>query len=201
MGHSLKSDNTAEGVRKAGRPRGQRSADRGQLSEIDLETLDKKLRTVLRELSESRDRYASLYDSAPIGYVTLNKEGKILEANLTAAAMLGFERRNLLNATILKFVRPNLRKELNSHLYAAFSQTGKQSCEIEMRTRDGGTKVVRLEGIVSGRRNDRRCQTALIDITDLRKARSSDYRGIRLARIEDRVRQSRHSPNHWLCGG
>ena len=172
----MKRDNTtaAERVRKrAGRPRRRRPADIGQFSEIDLETLDKKLRTVQSELSEARDRYTSLYDSAPVGYITLNKEGKILEANLTAAAMLGIERRTLLNAAISKFVRPNLRKDLNSHLSDAFSHTGKQICEIEMRTRDGGTKAVRLEGIVSGRSSDRRFQTALIDITDLRKAENA----------------------------
>src|SRR5882762_5445272 len=40
------------------------------------------------ELEVSRDRYAHLYDFAPVGYVSLSLVGQIIQLNLTAASML-----------------------------------------------------------------------------------------------------------------
>jgi hypothetical protein len=47
-------------------------------------------------LEASHNRYLNLYEFAPVGYLTLTPEGKIIEINLTAAALLGVERDNLI---------------------------------------------------------------------------------------------------------
>ena len=48
-----------------------------------------QLLEIQRSLEESRDRFADLYDFAPVGYVTLNPYGVIEEINLTGSAMVG----------------------------------------------------------------------------------------------------------------
>src|SRR4051812_35272466 len=45
------------------------------------------LEAAQQELIESRNRYAHLYEFAPIGFVTLDVHGTILEINSTAAAL------------------------------------------------------------------------------------------------------------------
>ena len=50
------------------------------------------------ELEVSRDRYAHLYDFAPVGYVSLSLVGQIIQLNLTAASMLGRSRAALLKS-------------------------------------------------------------------------------------------------------
>ncbi|MBI5030942.1 MAG: PAS domain S-box protein [Chloroflexi bacterium] len=42
-----------------------------------------------RQIEESRDRYAALYDFAPVGYVTFDLRGQIREINAAGAHMLG----------------------------------------------------------------------------------------------------------------
>ena len=38
------------------------------------------------------EKYTDLYDFAPVGYFSLDEQGRILEVNLTGAALLGVER-------------------------------------------------------------------------------------------------------------
>lgn len=44
------------------------------------------------ELEQARDRFLDLYDFAPVGYLTLSRDGLIQDANLTAAGILNVER-------------------------------------------------------------------------------------------------------------
>ena len=73
---------------------------------LELEMQNRELREAQEQLEESRSRLADLYDFAPVVYVTLDPMGKILEANLTAAAMFGIERGNLIGKFVTTLVAP-----------------------------------------------------------------------------------------------
>ena len=73
---------------------------------LELEMQNRELREAQEQLEESRSRLADLYDFAPVAYVTLDPMGKILEANLTAAAMFGIERGNLIGKFVTTLVAP-----------------------------------------------------------------------------------------------
>jgi PAS domain-containing protein len=60
-----------------------------RVHQIELEMQNEELRRVQVELEGARARYFNLYDLAPVGYVTINEKGLILESNLTAATLLG----------------------------------------------------------------------------------------------------------------
>ena len=62
------------------------------------------LRKAQLDLEESRDRYADLYDFAPLGYFTFSHKGIIEEVNLTGASLLGIERQKLLERGFGRFV-------------------------------------------------------------------------------------------------
>jgi len=65
--------------------------------QIELEMQNEELRAAHIALEESRTRYLSLYEFAPVGYLTLTREGVIIEINLTGATLLGMERHQLIN--------------------------------------------------------------------------------------------------------
>ena len=60
-----------------------------EVHQIELEMQNSELKNTLVALEEAKDRYMDLYDFAPVGYLTISSKGVIVEANLTAATMLG----------------------------------------------------------------------------------------------------------------
>jgi PAS domain S-box-containing protein len=74
--------------------------------QIELELQNEDLREASVNLEESRRRYADLYDFAPVAYLTLSENGTIIEANLTAAEMLGLSRGRLLEQQLTNFIFP-----------------------------------------------------------------------------------------------
>src|SRR5580693_4593929 len=63
----------------------------------ELEIQNRQLIESQRLLEESRDRYAMLYDFAPVPYVTFCNHGVIREINLPGAALLGQPRERLID--------------------------------------------------------------------------------------------------------
>jgi len=62
-----------------------------EVHQVELELQNQELLRTQAELEASRDRFADLYESAPVGYLTLNAEGLIERANTAAHEILGFE--------------------------------------------------------------------------------------------------------------
>ncbi len=69
--------------------------------QIELEIQNRDLRDSQQQLEEARDRYADLYDFAPVGYLTLDDKGNIININLRGAAVLGRERGRLIGVPLL----------------------------------------------------------------------------------------------------
>jgi PAS domain-containing protein len=87
-----------------------------QVHQIELEMQNEELRTAQKQLGESLAKYSDLYDFAPVGYVTSNREGLILEANLTFAGQLGIERGRLIDTPVWLYTTAPDRGKFRSHL-------------------------------------------------------------------------------------
>lgn len=72
--------------------------------EIELEIQNEELRRTQLELETSRSKYFDLYDLAPVGYCTVNDQGLIVQANLTATALFGIPRRALVMQPFTRFI-------------------------------------------------------------------------------------------------
>jgi len=77
-----------------------------RVHQVELETQNEELRRTHRELEISRARYHSLFELAPVGYLTLNEKGEIMETNNTAAILLGELKEDLIRSPLTRFIFP-----------------------------------------------------------------------------------------------
>jgi signal transduction histidine kinase len=141
-----------------------------QVHQVELQMQNEELRLTELKLTQSRDRYSFLYDFAPVAYITLSPaEDRIVEANLTAATLLGVGRKALLENKFSNFVAWDAQDTWYLHHKAVCSSETQQSCELPMHRVDGTPLFVRLESIAFASEDDHHCHIALIDITERRQ--------------------------------
>jgi PAS domain S-box-containing protein len=153
-----------------------------RVHQIELEMQNEELRRSQVELEAARARYFDLYDLAPVGYCTLSKAGLILEANLTAATLLGVARGALIKQPIFRFIlkedhdiyygrRKPLFEDRSADSPSAGQSGAPQSCELRMVKSDGTVFWAHLETtVVQDATGAPECRVVLTDITERNRA-------------------------------
>ena len=136
--------------------------------QIELEMQNGELRRAQNELEESRNEYADLYDFAPIGYFTFDKNGLILDVNLTGANKLGVERQFLIKKPFSLYVAPDSKDMFYLHLRQVFMTNIRRTCEIKLAGKDGIQFDAQLESLLvqDSEGKSGQCRTAISDITE-----------------------------------
>ena len=140
-----------------------------RVHQIELEMQNDELRLSQARLEDSRSRYADLYDFAPVGYLTLDQAGRIVEANLTAATILGLERTRLLNRFFTNFLvdadRPVFRQLLGNG-----EGSREQRGEVRLTNGNGGARVMLLDILfLNDAEGQERRRVTMTDITELKR--------------------------------
>jgi PAS domain S-box-containing protein len=138
--------------------------------QVELEMQNRELREAQQRLELSRDRYAELYDRAPVGYATLDASAAILEINLTGAALLGRERENLIGLPFVASARVKSAGAFFAHVQEC--ARGRSSVtDIEIETAKGQfvlqlttTPNLAADGRFEG------CRMTMNDVTERRRA-------------------------------
>jgi len=108
-----------------------------RVHQIELEMQNEELRQAQVELEKSRDRYVDLYDFAPVGYLTLTRDAMIAEVNLTGAALLGIERKKLLQHRFANLVIAKDKDCWDRLFVSALQHDEQQSCELVLKRGNG----------------------------------------------------------------
>jgi len=142
-----------------------------QVHQIELEVQNEDLRQAQIKVEESRDRYADLYDFAPLGYLTLNDKGLILEANLRAAQLLDIDRKDLLKQPFSGFVYKEHADVWHFHLREVFQSRSPQMIETRLVRRDGSLFHAQVESIAGKDEEEQvsQCRMVISDITERKK--------------------------------
>ena len=119
-----------------------------QVHQIELEMQNEELCRAREELELSRDKYAELYDFAPVGYFTFDAHGVIREVNLAGAQLLGIERQLLANKPFTSLIADAEGREIfSSHLTLVLQKQVMLRCEIRLTGKDGTVIHGQLQSI------------------------------------------------------
>ncbi len=146
-----------------------------QVHQIELEHQNEELRIMQGELEVSRNKYVNLFDFSPTPYFTLDMEGIIKEVNLSASKMLGIGRSKLIGKKLITYIPLNEKDIFNFFIKNVFSLHQKHASELKLINKDKNVYHVLLEGleIDDSLEPDRRCQVALIDLTEYKRIEES----------------------------
>jgi PAS domain S-box-containing protein len=154
---------------------GQRTADNTQrlvqelqIHQIELEMQNEELQKARVEAEAVLDQYTDLYDFAPAGYFTLNRDGAIRRVNLTGAGLLSVERAQLVNRRFGLFVSDDSRPAFNAFLKKVFESQAKETCEATLLKEGNEPLCAHLEATAS--EDGRECRIAAVDITARKRA-------------------------------
>ena len=112
--------------------------------QVELEMQNDELRRAQLALEASRARYFDLYDLAPVGYLTANAEGVILEANLYVATLLGVARSALVKRPFSRHIA-KAQQDIYYQCRQQVISTGEaQTCEVQVQHSEGATVWVSL---------------------------------------------------------
>jgi PAS domain S-box-containing protein len=138
-----------------------------EVHHVELEMQNAELREAREELEKALDKYIVLYDFAPVGYLSLDREGTIIGVNLTGASLLGISRSRLIGRHFWQFVASETRSFFSEFLGKVFVSVGKESCEVVLTKAGNSALVVQIEAVagVSGEE----CLIALNDITERKR--------------------------------
>ncbi len=141
-----------------------------QVHQIELEMQNEELIQANLTAETALKKYTMLYDFAPMGYFTLDKEGSIIDLNFTGAEMFGEKRFSLVNANFKLFISEDSQAAFNKFFKKVFTSNAKESCEVMLGYENNPLGLVYMEGIVSG--EDRKCFLSVVDITSFRSHNS-----------------------------
>lgn len=142
-----------------------------QIHQVELEMQNRELRSAQLRLKEALDRYADLYDFAPVGYLSLDEKGCILEINLTGATLLGRERSTLAGKFFISCLADDDRHLFLGYLRQVFLSSCNVAAEVRIKTPSGLLSHVRLESkAVESAAKQRVCRTVMTDLSERKRA-------------------------------
>ncbi len=135
---------------------------------IELEMQNEELSRTRTEVEEGLTRYTDLYEFAPVGYLTLDREGTILQMNLTGALFLKMERSRLLGKRLGSMITRWCNAAFNDFLSRIFTSGIKQTCEVMLSQEGVEPLTVELTGTAMDKEQE--CRITMTDITFRKQA-------------------------------
>jgi len=169
-GHDLRSlaekqlqGKTAETSAPASEEQARRLVHELEVHQIELEMQNDELRQARLTLETTLAKYTDLYDFAPVGYLTLERDGRITEANLAVTTLLDTVRSKLVGRRFALFVAPGARAAFNAFLAKTLEGQISESWEGPMLSERATPLFVRIEALTCT--SGLKCRVAIIDLS------------------------------------
>ncbi|WP_462282082.1 PAS domain-containing sensor histidine kinase [Salinivirga cyanobacteriivorans] len=100
------------------------------IHQIELEMQNEELLNAQTKLEKEKEKFQKLYDYAPVGYITINQTGNIIDLNYQAAELFGKPREVFNFNSIFPFLHKDSKTDFRLMLREAYEQRQKTSSSI-----------------------------------------------------------------------
>ncbi|HTP57594.1 MAG TPA: ATP-binding protein [Spirochaetia bacterium] len=139
-----------------------------EVHQIELELQVEELRRAETDLQQMQNRYLSLYDDAPVGYLTLDRFNLVAQVNRAAEEILGAPRTALKRRKFSLFLEESSRATFVSLSADARRSSLKYSFDAKLAPQNGLERWVKLDCTAGPETGELR--VTLVDITERRTA-------------------------------
>lgn len=135
-----------------------------QVHQIELELQNEELRSTQKQFEITRDRYARLFNDAPVGYLSIDQSGIIIQANQTFADMVTEPPYAVCGKALVDFIATSDRSAFLGRFKAFFKSPAGKELSFALQGKD---ILVRCVGRIEthGPESDRRLLLILSDIS------------------------------------
>lgn len=137
--------------------------------QIELKMQNEELLRTQRELGESLNRYQDLYNFAPVGYLTVDGKGFILESNLMATRLLSIERASLIGKPLSHFISKEDADTFYLKLREVVETPLKQTWEMRLNNHSNGAQIYAQVDSMAAQDRQGNSAGARIVISDITK--------------------------------
>ena len=139
-------------------------------------------------LQTSEERFRSLFEQAPLGYQSLDADGRFIEVNQAWADMLGYPVEDVVGKWFGDFLAPEFVDAFRER-FPQFKAAGKIHSEFQLLHRDGSRRFIAFEGRIAHNPDGSFLKThcILTDITDRKRAEEELAAHYALLRIAGRT--------------
>lgn len=174
-----------------------------EVHKLELQLQNEELREAHRFAEESEHRFRRLYDSAPTGYLTLDADGTIEEANRSASLILKTPHSRLIGTRLSAFVAAHCQDRWHLARRDLLEGRMRMDLTLEIVSAERGAIDVQIVGMSTDARSvePRQLQLALIDVTELRRTERALQAALAAATLaEERERRKLASDLHDDAG-
>lgn len=113
-----------------------------QVHQVELELQADELRAANAQLEAALERQTQLYEAAPVGCFSIDRQGLLLQLNLSGATLLGGERYVLLGQSLLRFLEPASAALLQALLQRPPAAGETLHCALQLRPRGAAPRTL-----------------------------------------------------------
>jgi len=131
---------------------------------------------IQEELKESEERFINLFERAPIGYQSLDKNGVFIEVNEASLSTIGYTREQVIGRKFIDFVASEYVEEFIER-FKFLMMAGKVYFELEMTHSNGQKLTISFEGKIGYKKDKRfdKVHCILQDITNRKAVETALY--------------------------
>jgi PAS domain S-box-containing protein len=139
-----------------------------QLHQVELECQNEELKRAKEQADIASDKYAQLYNFAPVGYFTLSPENTIVELNFSGSQLLGSNRSACIGRRFDLYLSDESKPIFQLFISRVFESGSSESCEVILFVADHSPVYVQLIGIANEAGDQ--CLLTVVDITIRKRA-------------------------------